>query len=107
MGGSAASWDARSCIRWRSCCGGLGYSLSSAGTPVLAEAIVAVIVLNAGFALLQERQAERAVEALAGYLPDQARVVRDGRVQSIEARQLVPATSSCWRRATRCPPTRG
>ena len=44
-----------------------------AGTPVLSGAIVAVIVLNAGFALLQERQAERAVEALAAYLPDAGR----------------------------------
>ena len=36
----------------------------AAGTPVLAAAIVAVIVLNALFAFAQERQAERAVEAL-------------------------------------------
>ena len=35
-----------------------------AGTPVLAAAIVAVIFLNALFAFVQERQAERAVEAL-------------------------------------------
>ena len=45
------------------------------GTPVLAGlAIVAVIVLNALFAFAQERQAERAVEALASYLPVQATV---------------------------------
>ncbi len=37
-----------------------------AGTAVLAVAILAVIVLNALFAFAQERQAEHAVEALAG-----------------------------------------
>lgn len=47
------------------------------GTPALAVAIVVVVVLNAGFALLQEQHAERAVEALSAYLPPQARVLRD------------------------------
>ncbi|UQX10772.1 cation-transporting P-type ATPase [Candidatus Mycobacterium methanotrophicum] len=60
------------------------------GTPVLAAAIVAVIVLNAGFAFVQELQAERAVEALAAYLPTHARVVRDGQKVEVEARTLVP-----------------
>ncbi|GAB3844096.1 hypothetical protein [Dactylosporangium cerinum] len=41
------------------------------GTPALAVAVVAVILLNAGFAFVQEMQAERAVEALAaGQLHD-------------------------------------
>jgi calcium-translocating P-type ATPase len=61
-----------------------------AGTAVLAAAIVGVILLNAAFAFLQERQAERAVEALASYLPPQANVLRDGRRTVIEARLLVP-----------------
>jgi calcium-translocating P-type ATPase len=61
-----------------------------AGTPALSGAILAVIVLNAGFALLQERQAERAVEALASYLPDRTTVVRDGGRQQVDARDLVP-----------------
>jgi calcium-translocating P-type ATPase len=61
-----------------------------AGTSVLAAAIVAVIVLNAVVALLQERQAERAVEALAAFLPDQVAALRDDRRQLIEVRELVP-----------------
>jgi magnesium-transporting ATPase (P-type) len=60
------------------------------GTPKLAVAIAAVIVLNAGFAFVQELQAERAVEALAAYLPTHARVIREGEHQEIEARLLVP-----------------
>ena len=62
----------------------------AAGTPVLAVAIVAVIVLNAAFALLQERQAERAVEALAAFLPEQVAAVRDRRRGLIDTRRLVP-----------------
>ncbi len=60
------------------------------GTPQLGMAIVAVIFLNAGFAFAQEMQAERAVEALAAFLPERARVRRDGRVADIEASRLVP-----------------
>ena len=62
----------------------------ASGTPRLAIAIAAVILLNAGFAFAQEMQAERAVEALAAFLPERARVLRDGTRQEIEARLLVP-----------------
>lgn len=60
------------------------------GSPVLAIAIVAVIVLNAVFSFFQEQHAEHAVEALAAYLPSQARVLRDGDSQDVEAASLVP-----------------
>jgi magnesium-transporting ATPase (P-type) len=62
----------------------------AAGTTVLALAIVAVVLLNAAFAFLQERQAERAVEALGRYLPPKATVLRDTRPAIVEARLLVP-----------------
>jgi calcium-translocating P-type ATPase len=61
-----------------------------AAMPPLGIAIVVVILLNAGFAFAQERQAERAVEALRRYLPLQATVLRDGRRQDVNARELVP-----------------
>ncbi|PPK67243.1 calcium-translocating P-type ATPase [Actinokineospora auranticolor] len=60
------------------------------GTTALAVAIVAVILVNAALAFAQERQAERAVSALAAYLPVRARVIRDGVGASIEAADLVP-----------------
>jgi magnesium-transporting ATPase (P-type) len=56
----------------------------------VAIAILVVIVINAAFAYAQELQAERAVEALAAYLPQLARVVRDGTEQTIQAADLVP-----------------
>jgi calcium-translocating P-type ATPase len=58
--------------------------------PALAVAVIAVILLNAAFAFVQERQAERAVEALAAYLPVSARVMRDGVLVEVPARGLVP-----------------
>ena len=62
----------------------------ASGTPRLAIAIAAVIVLNAAFSFAQELQAERAVEALAAFLPERAWVLRDGARIDIEARMLVP-----------------
>ncbi|MEV4476564.1 cation-transporting P-type ATPase [Nonomuraea salmonea] len=62
----------------------------TAGITTVAVAIVIVILINAAFAFAQEIQAERAVEALAAYLPVQARVLRDGRPQTIPASGLVP-----------------
>ena len=57
----------------------------ASGTPRLAIAIAAVIFLNAAFSFAQELQAERAVEALAAFLPERARVLRDGAPADIEA----------------------
>jgi calcium-translocating P-type ATPase len=62
----------------------------AAGTATLSVAIVAVIVLNAAFAFVQELQAERATEALSKMLPARARVRRSGAAITIEAADLVP-----------------
>ena len=61
-----------------------------AGMVPLGIAIVVVVVLNAGFAFMQETQAERAVEALRRYLPLQATAIRDGTEQDVDATSLVP-----------------
>ncbi|MGW3472147.1 cation-translocating P-type ATPase [Saccharopolyspora sp. NPDC000995] len=60
------------------------------GIEPVAIAIIVVIVINAAFAFAQERHAERAVEALAAYLPMRSKVLRDGRVSEVEATELVP-----------------
>ena len=57
---------------------------------LLAVAIGAVVMLNALLAFSQEIQAENAVEALAAYMPPHARVIRDGAITEIVARELVP-----------------
>src|SRR5215207_1121115 len=61
-----------------------------AGIVPVSVAIVVVILINAAFAFAQEMQAERAVEALAKYLPERARVLRDGCEEVIDAAGLVP-----------------
>jgi magnesium-transporting ATPase (P-type) len=53
-------------------------------------AIVAVIMLNAALAFVQELQAERATEALRELLPARARVRRDGQELDVNATELVP-----------------
>ncbi len=59
-------------------------------TPVLAAAIVFVVVVNALFAFVQEQQAERAIEALKAFLPAQATVRHDGHRHIVDSRELVP-----------------
>lgn len=60
------------------------------GSNVVAAAVVLIILLNAAFSFAQELQAERAVEELAKYLPQRARVERDGVITEVDATRLVP-----------------
>ncbi|MBJ7328589.1 MAG: cation-transporting P-type ATPase [Solirubrobacteraceae bacterium] len=69
---------------------GAGVLALLAGLAPLAVAILVVVILNAGLAFAQELNAERAVDALAAYLPPQARVIRDGAMLTIDAAELVP-----------------
>ncbi len=64
--------------------------LVAVGSYVVAAAVVLIIFLNAAFAFVQEVHAERAVEALAEYIPQRAKAVRDGAPQEIDAADLVP-----------------
>ncbi|HTZ86811.1 MAG TPA: cation-transporting P-type ATPase [Solirubrobacteraceae bacterium] len=60
------------------------------GSGTVAIAVLLVILLNASFAFVQELQAERAVEALAAYMPQHATALRDGGPVQVEATTLVP-----------------
>jgi len=60
------------------------------GSVTVGIAVVLVIILNAVFAFVQELQAERAVEALAQYMPQRVTALRDGVPTVIEATGLVP-----------------
>ncbi len=60
-----------------------------AGLPELGIAIIAVIVLNALFAFIQEGRADRAAERLRSLLPNAVTVVRDGRKRQIDATDVV------------------
>ena len=55
-----------------------------------AIAILIIVVLNAVLGYLQERRAERALDALAKMTSPTALVIRDGEVDRIDAEELVP-----------------
>ena len=73
------------------------------GNSVIGIAVLLVIFLNAAFALAQEMQAERAVEALSGYLPQRAVALRDGRPASVDVTQLVPGDAVLIEEGERIP----
>jgi len=52
--------------------------------------IVAVLLLNAAIGTLQEYSAQRSAAALRNMVRGEARVIRDGRPQSIDVEELVP-----------------
>lgn len=60
-----------------------------AGMLELGVAIVAVILLNAGFAFVQEQRAEHAAARLRELMPTRCRVVRDGVLLAFGAEELV------------------
>jgi sodium/potassium-transporting ATPase subunit alpha len=68
-------------------------------------AVVAVIFINAIFTFIQEYRAEKALEALKKLLPFNVKVIRNGKEVEAPAELVVPATSSCLPKATRCLPT--
>ncbi|KAG8777165.1 hypothetical protein FRC12_000513 [Ceratobasidium sp. 428] len=52
--------------------------------------ILLILVANAAVGVIQETKAERAIDALKEYSPDEAKALRDGRVSKIHATELVP-----------------
>jgi magnesium-transporting ATPase (P-type) len=52
--------------------------------------IAVVLILNAAIGFTQERKAERSVQALAELAAPEARVLRDGQEQEVEAPEVVP-----------------
>jgi calcium-translocating P-type ATPase len=62
----------------------------AAGIPELGAGIVAVVLVNAGFAFVQEHRAALVVAALMQSVALRARVVRDGAERTIAAAALVP-----------------
>ncbi|MCJ7423963.1 cation-transporting P-type ATPase [Candidatus Bathyarchaeota archaeon] len=52
--------------------------------------ILAVVLVNTSFSLFQEWRAERAMETLKSWMPEYAKVLRDGELQKALVREIVP-----------------
>ncbi|VHG94435.1 Ca2+-transporting ATPase [Streptococcus pyogenes] len=67
-------------------------SVLTEGMEGLTDAIIilAVVILNAAFGVYQEGQAEAAIEALKSMSSPLARIRRDGHVNEIDSKELVP-----------------
>lgn len=60
------------------------------GDYIEAAAILAIVILNAGLGIFQERRAEQALAALRKLAAPEAHVIRNGSRQVIPSRELVP-----------------
>ena len=52
--------------------------------------IIAIVILNAIMGLVQEERAEKSIESLKKMTPEMAKVLRDGKIEEINAEKLVP-----------------
>jgi Ca2+-transporting ATPase len=60
------------------------------GEWIEASAVLAIVVLNAGFGIVQERRAEQALAALRKLASPDAQVLRDGRRVTVPSYEVVP-----------------
>jgi potassium/sodium efflux P-type ATPase len=67
-----------------------GFVALIARMPQLAISIWTVNIINGAFSFWQEYKAEKATEAMRRLLPVFAQVLRDGKPQRVQARELVP-----------------
>ncbi len=60
------------------------------GMPELSLIILAVVLVNTVFSLFQEWRAEKAIETLRNWMPEYAKVIRDGELKRVLVKELVP-----------------
>ena len=60
------------------------------GSPELALIILAVVFVNIFVSMFQESRAEKAMATLKSWMPEFAKVIRDGELKKISVREIVP-----------------
>jgi sodium/potassium-transporting ATPase subunit alpha len=66
------------------------YYVPNEGSDILGYAIAVAVFINATFAFWQEYKADQAMEALLKLMPTLVRVRRNGKVETLDAKELVP-----------------
>ncbi len=64
--------------------------ISTPNDPELALIILAVVFVNIFVSIFQESRAEKAMETLKSWMPEYAKVVRDGELKKISVSEIVP-----------------
>ena len=64
--------------------------ISSPTDPSLGLIILAVVFVNIWVSMFQESRAEKAMETLKSWMPEYAKVIRDGELKKISVREIVP-----------------
>ena len=77
----------------------LSYRISAA-VHELALIILAVVFVNIFVSIFQESRAEKAMETLKSWMPEFAKVIRDGELKKISVREIVPGDVVFWKKAT-------
>ncbi|WP_244971224.1 calcium-translocating P-type ATPase, PMCA-type [Vallitalea guaymasensis] len=62
----------------------------SIGEVVDGIVIIGIVILNAALGIIQERKASNALKALKEMAAPRAKVIRDGKISSIDSKELVP-----------------
>ncbi len=62
----------------------------ASGSPELGTIILAVVFVNIFVSMFQENRAEKAMETLKSWMPEYAKVIRDGELKKVSVRDLVP-----------------
>ncbi len=73
------------------------------GTPQLALIILGVVFVNIFVSIFQEFRAEKAMETLKSWMPEYAKVVRDGELKKISVKDIVPGDLICLEEGDRVP----
>jgi P-type Ca2+ transporter type 2C len=60
------------------------------GSPQLALIILGVVFVNIFVSIFQESRAEKAMETLKSWMPEFAKVMRDGELKKVSVREIVP-----------------
>ncbi len=66
------------------------YYLISVAVHELALIILAVVFVNIFVSIIQESRAEKAMETLKSWMPEYAKVIRDGELKKISVKEIVP-----------------